>query len=145
VPEAVAITHVPFEDLGSLSEVLLERGFAIRMLDACALGRQAVTDLNPELLVVRGGPLGAYETSAYPLLAGEIDLLRRRLPARRPTFGICLGAQLMAAAVGAAVFPGGNGQELGADQCRPRAGGVPGDGRVARARSAGAALASRHV
>jgi GMP synthase (glutamine-hydrolysing) len=113
MPEAIAITHVAFEDLGSLSEVLVERGFVIRMLDACTTDRQTFADLNPDLLVVMGGPIGAYESSAYPFLVGEIDLLRRRLQARRPTLGICLGAQLMAAALGAAVFPGGKGKEIG--------------------------------
>jgi GMP synthase (glutamine-hydrolysing) len=110
---AIAITHVPFEDLGSLREVLLERGFAIQMLDACTAERQALEALNPDLLVVLGGPIGAYETQVYPFLAGEIALLRRRLQARLPTLGICLGAQLMAAALGAAVYAGSNGKEIG--------------------------------
>ncbi len=110
---AVAITHVPIEDPGSLSEVLRERGFAIQMLDACSADRQALEDLNPDLLVVMGGPIGAYESEVYPFLTGEIALLRRRLQARLPTLGICLGAQLMAAALEAAVYPGRSGKELG--------------------------------
>src|SRR5580658_520285 len=110
---AVAITHVPFEDLGSLHEVLLERGFAIQMLDACTADPQALAALNPGLLVVLGGPIGAYETQAYPFLTDEIALLRRRVAARLPTLGICLGSQLLAAALGAAVFPGRNGKEIG--------------------------------
>jgi GMP synthase (glutamine-hydrolysing) len=110
---AVAITHVAFEDPGSLSEVLRERGFALQMLDICTADRQALEVLNPDLLVVMGGPIGAYETEVYPFLSGEIALLRRRLQARLPTLGICLGAQLMAAALGAAVYAGGNGKEIG--------------------------------
>ena len=43
---------------------------------------------------------------AYPFLAKEIAILERRLAKNRPTLGICLGAQLMAAALGARVFPG---------------------------------------
>jgi GMP synthase (glutamine-hydrolysing) len=110
---AVAITHVPFEDLGSLNEVLRERGFAIQMLDACTADPQTFAALNPDLLVVMGGPIGAYESEVYPFLNGEIALLRRRLQARRPTLGICLGAQLMAAALEASVYPGRNGKEIG--------------------------------
>jgi GMP synthase (glutamine-hydrolysing) len=110
---ALAITHVPFEDPGSLSQALQERGFALQLLDACTAPAEAFGDLNPDLLVVMGGPIGAYETEVYPFLVEEIALLRRRLQARAPTLGICLGAQLMAAALGAAVYPGGNGKEIG--------------------------------
>ncbi|HEV2700936.1 MAG TPA: glutamine amidotransferase [Steroidobacteraceae bacterium] len=113
MPIAVAMTHVPFEDLGSLNEVLLERGFTIHTVDACTADRRSIETLNPDLLVVMGGPIGAYESQVYPFLASELALLRRRLQARLPTLGICLGAQLMAAALGAAVFPGGNGKEIG--------------------------------
>jgi GMP synthase (glutamine-hydrolysing) len=113
MPSASVITHVAFEDLGSLSEVLLERGFAIRMHDACTADPHSFAALSPDLLVVMGGPIGAYETEAYPFLHAEIALLRRRLQARLPTLGICLGAQLMAAALGAAVYPGSNGKEIG--------------------------------
>ena len=111
--EAIAITHVAFEDLGSLQEVLEERGFRIRLVDACTADHATFAALDPELLVVLGGPIGAYDTAAHPFLIQEIALLRRRLQARAPTLGICLGAQLMAAALGAAVYPGRNGKEIG--------------------------------
>jgi GMP synthase (glutamine-hydrolysing) len=65
------------------------------------------------LLILLGGPIGVYETEAYPFLAGEIECVRRRLAAKRPMLGICLGAQLMAAAAGARVYPGAAGAEIG--------------------------------
>ncbi|MEJ0008902.1 MAG: glutamine amidotransferase [Steroidobacteraceae bacterium] len=110
---ALAITHVPFEDLGSLVAVLAERGFTVRTVDACTADLPGVDPLGADLLVVLGGPIGAYETTAYPFLVGELALLRRRLAAGLPTLGICLGAQLMAAALGAAVYPGRNSKEIG--------------------------------
>jgi GMP synthase (glutamine-hydrolysing) len=113
MPRAVAMTHVAFEDLGSLAEVLAERGFSIQVLDACTAPRATFDELDAELLIVLGGPISAYESDVYPFLVGEIELIRRRLKARLPTLGICLGAQLMARALGAAVYPGGNGKEIG--------------------------------
>jgi GMP synthase (glutamine-hydrolysing) len=110
---AVAITHVPFEDLGSLAGVLAEKQFSVQTLDACTSNLSAFDFLRPRLLVVLGGPISAYETSVYPFLTPEILGIRRRLEARLPTLGICLGAQLMAAALGAAVYPGKSGKEIG--------------------------------
>ena len=110
---AVSITHVPFEDPGSLGTVLMERGFAMQAVEACTADLSALDPVAPDLLVIMGGPIGAYETKTYPFLIPEIDLIRRRLQARRPTVGICLGSQLMAAALGAAVYPGTNGKEIG--------------------------------
>ena len=113
MPSAVAITHVPFEDLGSLGTVLAARGFIVQTLDACTANPETFATLNPDLLVVLGGPIGAYESDVYPFLKDEISLIGRRLRARLPTLGICLGAQLMTVALGGAVYPGKNGKEIG--------------------------------
>jgi len=113
MPNVVAITHVPFEDLGSLAGVLAERGLSVQSVDACSAQLPNLDPLTPDLLVILGGPIGVYETDVYPFLGCELALLRRRLELRLPTLGICLGAQLIAAALGAAVFPGRNGKEIG--------------------------------
>jgi GMP synthase (glutamine-hydrolysing) len=100
----VAIRHVHFEDLGAFGPELEAAGFTIQYRDAGIDDLRAMPDAD--LLVVLGGPIGAYEDDLYPFLAEEIALLERRLASGRPTLGICLGAQLMARALGARVYPG---------------------------------------
>ena len=110
---ALALTHVPFEDLGSLTEELSAQDYAVQVLDACTADLRSLDALAPDLLIVLGGPIGVYETDAYPFLQWELQLLRQRLAQKAPTLGICLGAQLMAAALGAPVYPGREGKEIG--------------------------------
>jgi GMP synthase (glutamine-hydrolysing) len=57
-------------------------------------------------LVVMGGPMGAYEDGAHPWLAAEKALIRDAAEAGHPVWGVCLGAQLLASALGAEVYPG---------------------------------------
>ncbi len=65
-----------------------------------------------DLAVVLGGPIGAYETDAYPFLAHEIEAIAQRLAETKATLGLCLGSQIMARALGARVYPGGR-KEIG--------------------------------
>jgi GMP synthase (glutamine-hydrolysing) len=104
---AIAIRHVHFEDLGSLEPALERAGYKVRYADCCV---DDIAELDPvaaDLVVVLGGPIGAYEEHLYPTLRDELNLLEMRLSANRPTIGICLGAQLMARALGARVYPSG--------------------------------------
>lgn len=102
----VAIRHLAFEDTGLIDGLLAVRGIGLSYVDVGIDPFDTAALLETDLLVVLGGPIGVYETEAYPFLAGEIDILRRRLAAQKPTLGICLGAQLIAAALGARVAPG---------------------------------------
>jgi GMP synthase (glutamine-hydrolysing) len=111
--QALVLSHVAFEDLGSLRVPLEERGFRIDTLDAATAEFALPQATQCHLLVILGGPIGVYETDAYPFLIPEIAWIRHRLAAGLPTLGICLGAQLMAAALGARVYPGENGAEIG--------------------------------
>ena len=110
---AVVLSHLPFEDIGSLEPELLRRGFTIETIDVPTAQSPLPQVQDADLLVVMGGPIGVYEAGDYPFLLAEIESIRQRLSARKPTLGICLGAQLMAAALGAQVYPGDLGSEIG--------------------------------
>ena len=112
MPTCIALRHVPFEDLGTLAPLLARRGFAISYRDAAVDDFAAPEIATADLLVVLGGPIGAYEESLYPWLLPELRTIEARLRANRPTLGICLGSQLMARSLGARVYPGG-GKEIG--------------------------------
>jgi GMP synthase (glutamine-hydrolysing) len=102
----LAIRHIAFEDAGLLAPILAARGIDLIYAEAGIdlLDKERLS--QPDLLVVLGGPIGVYEINAYPFLVEEIAGLRARLDAGRPTLGICLGAQLIAAALGARVAAG---------------------------------------
>jgi GMP synthase (glutamine-hydrolysing) len=106
MPECLAIRHVAFEDLGLLAGLLAERGFSVRYREAGIGAMSPELLVRPELVVILGGPIGVYENDLYPFLDAELAAIRARLDAGKPTLGICLGAQLMAKALGAAVAPG---------------------------------------
>jgi len=103
---ALAIRHVAFEDLGSLAGPLERAGYRIEYCDAPVADLTAIDPLAADLLIVLGGPIGVYDEVFYPIVAAEMAILKRRLAADRPTIGICLGAQLMACALGSRVYPG---------------------------------------
>ncbi len=102
---ALAIRHVAFEDLGVLEPMLAQRGYAVRYMDAGVDVLDVDTLTRPELVVILGGPIGVYDREHYPFLAAEQDAIAARLRQYKPTLGICLGAQLMARALGAQVTP----------------------------------------
>jgi len=104
---AVVIRHIHFEDLGTLAPVLQERGYRVHYVDPAVADLASVDAEAPDLLVVLGGPIGAFDDARYPFLAAELALIERRLAAARPLLGICLGAQLIARALGAGVAPMG--------------------------------------
>ena len=103
--KALTLRHVPFEDLGLLAPILHDREFSIETADVPVADLELFDPIEPDLLVIMGGPIGVYQTATFPFLVPEIAFIERRIAAGKPTLGICLGAQLMARALGARVYP----------------------------------------
>jgi GMP synthase (glutamine-hydrolysing) len=123
---ALVLRHVEQIHLGNLEPVLLAHGYTVRYVDT--QDGDGVRDIDPaeaDLVVVLGGEMGVYEADAFPVLAGEITLLRTRMQAQRPVFGVCLGAQLMASALGSTVYRGPS-NEIGYRTVEPTAAGQAG-------------------
>lgn len=110
---ATIFRHVLDNGPATIGDVLRERDVEINFIDTFSDSIDHFDPLAPDLLVVLGGAPGVYQEDDYPFLKQERAILQKRLAADRPTLGICLGAQLMASALGARVFIGTQGAEVG--------------------------------
>ncbi len=105
--KAVVLQHVEFEGPGRIVDALRDYGIPIE-IRSLYRGDEVPTDpADLRLLVVMGGPMGVADlgSAKYPFLEKEVALLKRMVEADRPVLGICLGAQLLAHAAGAKVYP----------------------------------------
>lgn len=93
------------EGAGRFSTQLTEQGFEQRTVIGEAADYDSLSSSDYSALVVLGGAQGAYETSTYPYLLDEIALCQDFLEADKPIVGFCLGAQLLARALGGDVAP----------------------------------------
>lgn len=101
---AHCLQHVPFEGLGSIEPWLTAAGFEItvtKLFESAVFPRPTEVDL----LVVMGGPMSANDDRLLPWLVHEKMFIRRVIEADKPVLGVCLGAQLIAAAMGGRVHP----------------------------------------
>ena len=101
---ATVVCHARFLDLASFRDVLDQSGYVTRYYD---VGQDDLSVVGgSDILITLGGPVGAYERADYPWIDDEAALLRRHLNAGRPLLAICLGAQILAQALGARVQAG---------------------------------------
>lgn len=103
--DVLVLQHAAEEDLGSIATVFAYRRHRFRYVRAYA-GEVVPPRLDAHGLVVMGGPQSVYERDRYPWIADELRLINEALDAEKPVLGICLGSQLLAAALGANVYPG---------------------------------------
>jgi GMP synthase (glutamine-hydrolysing) len=103
---ALIIRHVPYEGVAGYRQPIEEAGYAIDRIDVADPAFKTLDLREPDLLIMMGGPMGVYEQDRHPWIACQLRRLRLRLEADRPTLGVCFGAQMIAAALGAEVFPG---------------------------------------
>jgi len=103
-PTLLAIQHVPWETPHRILDLCGE----VAVHTAKPLTGQALPD-HDEIAgaVVMGGPMNVDEVERFPGLAAEREWLAEAVRREMPVLGICLGAQLLARALGAAVRPGG--------------------------------------
>ena len=96
--------HVLFEGLGNIEEWIKAKG---HLLSATRFyNNEALPKLDDiDWLIVMGGPMGAYEENLYPWLAAEKRFIGQAINKGLKVLGICLGAQLIASALGAKVYP----------------------------------------
>jgi GMP synthase-like glutamine amidotransferase len=105
------LQHVPFEGLGSIETWLRSAGWEItcsRLYESPALPREGDFDL----LIAMGGPMSVNDEAALPWLVAEKQFVRETIERGTPVLGVCLGAQLIASALGSRVFASGE-KEIG--------------------------------
>jgi len=100
---AHVIRHISYEDLGTFESVLLDYGYKIEYFDAGYHDFNVLNDNPADLLISMGGPIGVYEDADFPFIRDELSVLRHRLALRLPILAVCLGAQMLATALGSKV------------------------------------------
>ena len=99
----VCLQHVDHETPGAIADWAASRAHSLETV-APLFERYPAVDAF-DLLAVLGGPMGAYEGTAYPWLGHEKRFVRETIDAGRLVLGVCLGAQLVAEAIGGSVRP----------------------------------------
>ena len=97
--------HVPFEGPGIISRWISKNNHALeftRLFENDPLPDAATIDL----LVIMGGPMNVFDFHIHPWMQEEVEWVSAFIESGKPVLGICLGAQIVAASLGAEVYPG---------------------------------------
>ncbi|MFZ0963815.1 MAG: gamma-glutamyl-gamma-aminobutyrate hydrolase family protein [Terriglobia bacterium] len=106
------LQHTPSETLGTIADALRGHQIGFHYIET-HVGQAVPAEMTGKAgLIVMGGPMGVYEQAKYPFLRDEMRLIESALKSGRPVLGVCLGSQLLAAALGAEVKKGTR-KELG--------------------------------
>jgi GMP synthase (glutamine-hydrolysing) len=111
-PKILVFQHVPFEPLGTLDPLLKSAGFRIRYINFARDPHQIPSLDGYSALIILGGPMNVDQHHEFPNLATEVSVLEEALDRGISILGICLGAQLLARALGSTVRRG-QGREIG--------------------------------
>lgn len=103
--------HVPFEGLGSIADWIGNKGHDLTFTRWYEEPASSLPE-NTDMLIVMGGTMGVYEINQFSWIKTELQLIEEAISKNIKVLGICLGAQLIAAALGADVYPQGQ-KEIG--------------------------------
>jgi GMP synthase-like glutamine amidotransferase len=103
VKEILVLKHVETEDAGTIRDFMLDRKIMFRSVNLYSGDAipKAVGDVAGAIIM--GGPMNVYEEEKYPFLKKEDDFIKLLIKENIPCFGVCLGSQLIAKAMGARV------------------------------------------
>jgi GMP synthase (glutamine-hydrolysing) len=105
-PSALILQHTAQERGGLFEVVLDEQGWDPQILPLFEGAAFPPSAEGFDLILSLGGPMSANQEEIYPFLKQETSFLYQALKLGQPVLGVCLGAQLMARALGARVYPG---------------------------------------
>lgn len=108
---ARVLQHVSFEGPGSIASWLSQHGASTRCTRVYEAEALPALD-EVDLLIVLGGPMSVNDEAQFPWLRQEKAFIARAIASGKAVLGICLGAQLIASALGARVYPGSE-KEIG--------------------------------
>ena len=100
------LQHIGCETLGTIADALETAEVSVESIRIFEERPVPKTMGEADGLIMMGGPMGVYDHPRYPFLSDEMRLIEQALKEEKPILGICLGSQLLAAALGAAVTPG---------------------------------------
>lgn len=97
------LKHISNENAGMIAEVLQKSGAPFREI-ALYAGEALPSPETVTAAIIMGGPMNVYEEEKHPFLRAEDTFIKALLSRETPCLGICLGAQLIAKALGAKVY-----------------------------------------
>ena len=103
--KALVLQHIACEPPGVFEDVLRERGAEVHRVEIDE--GEPLPDWRAfDAIVAMGGPMSANDDDAFAWIGGEKQLISESVRAGKPYWGVCLGVQLLAASLGARIYPG---------------------------------------
>ncbi len=103
--QILVLQHIACEPPGVFEDVLRERGAELHRVELDE-GDPLPDWREFDAIIAMGGPMSATDDETLPWMAAEKHLIAEAVRADRPFWGVCLGVQLLAASLGARVYPG---------------------------------------